>query len=278
MNINEKMNLIKKIALILFIGVAGNLCAQEIKVESQQKPIISLFPDKGTVMVEVNFKPFGNEEVISIDNFKAKYFIEDNIALRLGVKINSKLNKQTKKDWDASEEYPVFANESSFYSELTPGIEYHFMKDRKISPYLGFELYSGQKKSSASYEYYERAYNSSTGNYDQVYVKESIQNGWVGIVPTTYISNGITYNNYVRSYSAERAFTSFGSNLLFGSDFYFVKNMYFGFELGLGYHYTKNSQITVDVSNQVEKLHMPSYTSSNINFYYNNAIRLGIWF
>lgn len=272
------MNLMKKLALILFIGVTGNLCAQETKVESQKKPIISLFPDKGTVMVEVNFKPFGNEEVISIDNFKAKYFIEDNIALRLGVKINSKLNKQTREDWDASEEYPVLANESSFYSELTPGIEYHFLKNRKISPYVGFELYRGQKKSSASYEYYNRVYNNNTGNYDQVYVKESVQNGWIGIVPSTYINNGVTYTYYARSYSAERAFTSYGSNLLFGSDFYFVKNMYFGFELGLGYHYTKNSQVTVEISNQVEKEHMPSYTSSNIDFYYNNAIRLGVWF
>jgi len=97
-------------------------------------------------------------------------------------------------------------------------------------------------------------------------------------VTNSYISNGTTYYYSSKSYDGERAFTSIGSNLIIGSDFYFIKNLYFGFELGFGYNSIKYNQITLDVTNQVEKEHIPSYTNSNLSFFYNNAIRLGVWF
>lgn len=271
------MNPTRKLMLLLLISVSAFITAQENKNVSGNQTL-SLYPKQGTMMFEVNFKPFGSNEVISIDNFNAKYFINDATALRLGVKINNRSNKQTKNDWNESEDYPTIATESSIYYGFRPGIEYHFLKNRKVSPYAGFELNFGQRISNAEYEYYNQSYNNSTGKYDNIYIKEIIQGGWITTVSNTYTNNGSTYSYFSKNYGAERSFTTLGSNVVLGTDFYFVKNLYFGFELGLGYNYTKNSQIEVEISNQVEKIHIPSYSTSTVNFYYNNAIRLGVWF
>ena len=89
-------------------------------------------------------------------------------------------------------------------------------------------------------------------------------------------------NGYLFSYTSytnERAFNSFGGNLLLGADFFLVKNMYFGFELGLGYEMIKYKQVEYVISSDVRETEtIPSSKSSDFGFFFNNSIRLGIWF
>ncbi|GHT18234.1 hypothetical protein FACS189429_4360 [Bacteroidia bacterium] len=66
--------------------------------------------------------------------------------------------------------------------------------------------------------------------------------------------------------------------MLLGCDFYFMRNLYVGLEAGLGYNYTKNKKVSIEISNQVNPAILPSFTESNFGFYYNSAVRLGFWF
>ncbi|MCD4794213.1 MAG: hypothetical protein K8R54_13330 [Bacteroidales bacterium] len=55
--------------------------------------------------------------------------------------------------------------------------------------------------------------------------------------------------------------------------------MYFGFELGLGYEMIKYKQVEYVISSDVRETEtIPSSKSSDFGFFFNNSIRLGIWF
>jgi len=270
------MNLTRKIISILLIGTSLASYSQQ-KKNTVIEPTPNL-PGVGNFMVELNFKPFGSGDVISFENLQTKFRITDNISLRLGLKIENQNNSQQHEDFASTEKYPYTASEHSLLFGIKPGIEYHFLKNRKISPYVGCELTYFNKSSDSEYDGYSQSYNGNTGANQYTYQKYTIDGAWRGVGTSTYVSNGTTYNyNYI-TYTNQRAYKSVGGNLLFGSDFYFIKNLYFGFEIGLGYNNIKYEQIKIEDSNTVEKTTYPSYNSSNLNFYYNNSIRLGIWF
>lgn len=111
---------------------------------------------------------------------------------------------------------------------------------------------------------YEYNYNGSTEQ--RIYNKYDVQGGWLEGISSTGAS------------LSQRAYHSYGANLIFGTDFYFVKNMYFGFEVGVSYNHNKYEQGTVEQSTTVQKLTIPSYNSSELKLYSNSALRLGVWF
>lgn len=237
---------------------------QPVTATPQPANPTALFPNQGAFMFEVNLKPFSGGDVISINNFQAKYRISSQTALRLGLYIDNKTTKQLKDDYDFKEKYPRTVDQKSFTYGILPGIEYHFLKNSKISPYCGVELSYMKQNAQSTYEIYNYSYNGY--NTDYTYTKYKVDGGWISGLSGNSITVG------------QRAYHTFGTNLLLGTDFYFVKNMYFGFEVGLSYSHSYYDKATVDQTNVVDKITIPSYNSSELKFYSNSAIRLGVWF
>lgn len=259
----------KALFAILFCAGAS-LAAQELQKAPQQSPAI---PAKGNVMLEFNFKPFGNDKLISFDNFQGKWRTSDHVALRLGLQVGNIQNDMSNNDYDQKVQYPSTYSEKSFNYGIMPGIEYHFLKNSKISPYMGLEVTYKKRNSSSVYEDY--ATSSSSNN---AYQKYDVDGGWRGTEYYTYYYNGQEYTDSYTTYDNNRSNHSLGTNLLLGSDFYLLKNMYLGFEIGLGYNYQKFEKITLTTTSSVEPAVAPSYHMTSLKFIYNNSIRLGIWF
>jgi len=240
----------------------------------------ALVPEKKTIMLELNFNPFSSTGVISFDNFQTKYWLDNKTVLRLGLQLKKTGASVTNDDFDSAEKYKNNVSENSLLFGIKPGIEFRFLQNSKVSPYVGFELQYKNKSTSADYKEYNQSYDYSNGQsvikYD--FVETKVDGGLRNITSGTYTNSNGTYTYSSTSYTGERAFSSIGGNLLVGSDFYFIKNMYFGFEVGLGYESIKYKKVIEDISTNVSKITIPSYSTNNLGFYYNSAIRLGVWF
>jgi hypothetical protein len=236
---------------------------------SQTEKAISV-PDKKTVMIELNFNPFGNEQVFSFTNLQTKFWLNNSTALRMGFEFDQNKNTITKEDYDITVLNKNTVKENSFLFGIKPGVEFRILESSKISPYWGVELMYKYKKSGADYVDYISEYNPNTG--DNYYVKKTteVKNAWRYQDPNYY---------YLYSFEKERAFNTFGANLLLGADYFIVKHLYLGFEIGLGYEATKFRKIeitTTDTTIPVKPY--PAIKTSSFGFYYNSAIRIGVWF
>jgi hypothetical protein len=266
----KKMKKFRMGITIVAIYFSQNLMAQETL------PI----PAKNDFMVELNFKPFG-ENVISFNQLQLKYKIADNLALRLGLAFDSNVFNLSGDDYHPSQQEKVTGKENLIKFGILPGIEYHFLKNSKISPYVGvgFSLFTQSVKSNYRDYTYEQYYDNTTGSYEIRYIPVDIDiDGATRSITQEYIQTSQGYYAFSRTSYFNRAYTSFGSNLLIGCDFYFMRHLYVGLEIGLGYTYTKNKKVTINLSNQVNPQILPSYTESKFGFYYNSALRLGFWF
>jgi len=238
------------------------------------------FPSKNNFAVELNFKPFG-ENVISFNQLQFKCRVSDNVALRLGLALDNNKLSQTEKDYPETEQQKFTGKENFTKVGVLPGIEYHFLKKSKISPYIGAEFSFFKNTVNSHYrDYtYESNYNYATGRYDTRYIPVEIDiDGATRAIAEQYIQTTYGYTYYTTTSYLNRAYTSYGGHLLLGCDFYFMRNLYVGLEAGLGYDHTKYKKITIDVTEQVNPTIIPSYTESNFGFYYNSAVRLGFWF
>lgn len=238
----------------------------------------SKLPNAKTVMFELNFNPLGQGGVFSFDNMQGKYWLNKTTVLRLGIGYNTKSNAVTDGDYDIKELHKSDLNEKTTMYTFKPGIELRLLKNSTVSPYVGLELMIKNKSSLSDYKEYNQTYDYNTSKYIYNFVETKIDGGWRTYTTGTYTTSNGTYTTSSTSYTAERAFSSFGTNLVLGSDFYFMKNMYAGFEVGLGYQTTLYDKVVLDISTNVDKTTYPSYTASNLSFYCNSAIRLGIWF
>jgi outer membrane protein W len=249
-------------------------------VSAQENPAI---PTKKAFSAELNFTPFG-DKIISFEQLQFKYRVSDKVALRLGLAFDHNKKEQNADDYLPSEQRKVTGEETLTKFGILPGIEYHFLKNSKISPYLGIEFSYFNRSVNAHYRDYQYDYtsgkeqlipveidiNGATRNISTIYIPYYTSPLSSSYYPGGYYSTSIEY--------AERAYTSFGGNLLAGCDFYFMRNVYVGVEVGLGYNHIKNKKITIDYSNEVQPDIIPSYTTSEFKFYYNSALRLGFWF
>jgi len=270
---------LKQLFVLMLVIIPAILYSQNDSI-SKSPCKKTLFPEKKTVMFELNFNPFSSKGVISFENFQTKYWLDNKTVVRLGLQLSKKGTSLTDDDFDSAEKHKSNTSENSFLFGIKPGIEFRFLQSSKISPYAGFELQFKNKSTSADYKEYSQTYqyinNQQVIKYE--FIETKVDGGLRNITTGTYSnSNGIySYTNV--DYGSERAFSSFGGNLLVGSDFYFIKNMYFGFEVGLGYETIKYNKVIVDISTNVNKTTYPSYNTNSLGFYYNSAIRLGVWF
>jgi len=204
----------------------------------------------GNVAVELNFTPLSSSP-ISIDYLKVRYFASDDIVYRMGLNINMHSEKYEPIN-AVDDKIKDLEKESYTQFGLYPGIEKHFGNFERFSPYIGAEVGFTTKSSKYSYED-----NEAKTTYES-------KNGWVP-------------NDESAPYISNRAFTSIGLNLLTGADFYFTKKFYLGAEIGFGFMSTSWKEVTVSMGSTTITVDN-KYSSRDLGFNYNSAIRLGFCF
>ncbi len=184
-------------------------------------------PEAMTFSTELSYSPGGgatdgsftlSEYRFSNPEYGAKIRLHwnENIALRLNLGLNTNGTKHTEFYEDANQkEQERYTRSTQTTFSIMPGIEYHFAKYERISPYVGAEigiLTSMQKDRT-----------DNTENDNETIVK--------------------------------RPGLGFGINALSGVDVYLCKGLYLGFELKLGYESidSKRNSTTIITGSETNK-------------------------
>lgn len=232
----------KKVVLaIAAISMIGAAQAQENTV--------SLFkPQAGEVTAEVGLAGglFNTESYLADGGvLKARYFLDDNSALRFGLSIRANSEKENfYKNSTSSTKGTLTESYSNI--DLAIGYEKHFNGTTRLSPYVGGDLMIG-------------------------YGSEKIKG-----VDT----DGMIYDD---TYSFEGKSSSFnwGIRGVIGADYYFVKNVYLGVEAGLGFVNTIEGKVTQEINdNGVKTTTEIKSPGSSFSFAPNvtTGVRLGFVF
>lgn len=248
------MNKIYSISIAFFLLFAAN----------SMKAQDTLLPSLKGWSTELNFNPFDGS--LSLNNangqIKIRKFLPNNNALRLAFTLSYK--NEDNQITDAYGAYPVDTKDKkqSFLLAVNIGTEKHFKSTPRLSPYIGWELGIGFKKSKE-----ELDANSST---------KTIKGAW-----QTYAVNYSGQNYYYTTNYVERGFWSAGANVLTGFDFYMAENFYFGYEISFGIEYIKFS--TIEVTKDTEFPDQGTYpdqdgSSWKIGPRLVNGIRIGYTF
>ena len=112
----------RNFALILFAILTTDFSFAQGDAQAVYKPAARNFT------AEVNFNPFSSSPV-SINYLRARKFLTDQKALRLGLLLGFK-NQQPQDKID----------QSSFEINIRPGYEWHFAGTERLSPYLGADI------------------------------------------------------------------------------------------------------------------------------------------
>jgi len=147
-------------------------------------------------------------------SIRARYFVADNIAVRLTLGINnsSTTDNYYENEQDNTGATGTYESANNAWN-LGLGAEYHFAGTDKLSPYVGLDILLGGGKVT-----------SDGANSDG--------------------------NTYVADYSetAEAKTSALGVNLVAGTDYYFAENFYLGFELGWGFSSMTQKEGTSEVT------------------------------
>lgn len=163
-------------------------------------------PSEGDISLEVNFTPLGPSP-IQVDFIQARYFLNSNMAVRLGLLFNyASFEDQVQTAGAGTGGSLLTENFSSTGSEfgLFAGFEYHFGGTGRLSPYAGLEL-------GIVSESYEHDYSNSDGDRASVSGSDA---------PPPTLGN--------------IAQSMFGFSLFAGFDYYIYDGLFLGAEMGLG--------------------------------------------
>ncbi|MGJ3234600.1 outer membrane beta-barrel protein [Marivirga sp.] len=161
----------------------------------------------GDLLFEVTGTPFDGSSLLNFSEFRARYFITEEMAVRLGMSMNLNNNQQTP---------DVVINDSEW--NLMPGFEYHFVNEGSFRSYAAADLMIGQRIASRK---------SSTGptvlgaNFDPSFYD-----------PTNSLPN--------------RGYTQFGGRLSIGAEYFFGERFYVGGEIGFQYVRQNNVEVFLD--------------------------------
>ncbi|MFO8066179.1 MAG: outer membrane beta-barrel protein [Bacteroidales bacterium] len=219
----------KKIALILvlMVGISSFSFAEDDKNHSA-----------GDISVEVNFVPL-SATPIQLNFLKGRFFLSDNMAVRLGFMFDISTISDTQHDPDDINNIEKETDRITDFG-LTPGIEIHFPLGNRVSPYVGAEL--GFSTRSTKYEY------STNFNNDNI-----TQTGIGG-------------------------FTQFGLNMLVGTDVAIYKGLYLGAEFGFGFSTTSFPDVVTTATTggvTVTETIVDNSSVFSLGTVVNPAIRLG---
>lgn len=198
-------------------------------------------PEAGKISLEVGFIPFSaNETPINSLGLKARYFLNENMAVRLNMPMEMVRTKTSEMGGLDNKIEQVTKNSSTHFAIL-PGIEYHLGSWEKVSPYFGAELGIGILNSSS------RISNLGFVDGDKQEIKGP---------------------------------NSFGFNFaaLAGVDWYIAQGLYVGVEFGLGFQTMKEkASIVTTTTGNITTTVDPGTYKRDTDFGFNTqaAIRLG---
>lgn len=200
-------------------------------------------PDANTWSVELNYSPGGAENgkfEVSEYGAKVRYHMDDNLVLRLrlGVGIDRDITTTYWKDLGEEKEYKTDNTDFTNAFSIMPGIEYHFDRFERVSPYIGGELgfiagNMGTRKDNSKNDDYEVTKAPAFG---------------------------------------------FDMRFVTGFDVYLCKGLYLGAELGLGYQYLSSGRGSHEISNGGSVNTNDGTTSESshaFGFKVNPALRIG---
>ncbi|MDR0263096.1 MAG: hypothetical protein LBJ04_07690 [Sphingobacterium sp.] len=202
----------------LMLGAVSAVFAQTPTEQGQE----SLKSKKGSFVTELNFNPFkGNLSLNnSLNQIKGRYFLKDNLALRLGIGINVIDSAASYGSPYGTNSYFNTNNRKATGVDFNLGLEKHFNGSRRLSPYIGFDLSYGTKKTKQ--ELTTTAYTMNIKHAWMEVIYQQTNNGY-------YSSLQLVPNGYTR----------FGAYAVAGFDFYVSKGLFVGYEFNLGYLSTK---------------------------------------
>lgn len=194
--------------------------------------------EKGNFTVEMELAPLGSEP-LKMNSFRIRKFTSDQTALRLSTFIGGKRTPSINSNGDVD----LKNVSSNFDFTLRPGIEKHFDGTKKLSPYIGTELFIGIGQTNQS--------SQSIWGTDQV----------------------MTTKNASRN-------SKMGLNFICGTDYYFSDKIYLGIEMGFGFLREGRGLNSVNYKNPQDPTMTNTKTKGNstsLNWgpNYQGTIRLG---
>jgi hypothetical protein len=223
---------------VTFITVAFVLLAFAFVNAQDQE---TLKPATGDFTAEVEFRPLSASPV-NLNYFRGRYFTTDDLAIRTGVNIYYKQQK------DEPNEGRDESKKSTLLFGIYPGFEKHFGDMKRLSPYIGGELGIAIKTSKDTY-----TSNSGSSQYET-----ASKGAWLD--------------------GSERGFFSLGLNFLVGADYYVSKKLFMGIEMGFGLQTITNSEVTEEETGYPDETISEKSNAMEIGVNFNSAIRLGFAF
>jgi hypothetical protein len=182
-------------------------------------------PTGGTVTAEVGLQgAINNIQIAPIGGARLRYFLGDNLAVRLGLNLQSQ--SQTDRIFENRDGTGGVGEEKNtfFLFGFRPGVEYHFAGGEKLSTFAGAQLILDIASAK-----------TTRNNYSYNIVGDPI-----------YLPN---YTETVDGSSSLGAKgTTFGLGLYSGFDWYFTEKVYLGIEWGLNFTSTSYSDVTTTTS------------------------------
>lgn len=205
-----------------------------------------LYKTNSGLSLEVNFSPF-SANPIQINYLKAKMFLSDNMAIRLGFELNSYSETTNTVFNPGTTQVIEEAKNSYFIFGLHPGIEFHLEGTDRLSPYYGAEINFAMKSAST----------------DITNVN--------GVDKTTLSCTG----NWVDG--SNQAYTMFGLNLILGADYFIAKHLYIGAEVGFGFRSFSYKDVTIMSSSGSlsNTFTTPGGSGMDLGVNFNSLFRLG---
>jgi hypothetical protein len=207
-----------------FLSVAVLLAAATASIAQDGMKAVS-----GSKTLEVQASsPFAAGRPFAIDNIRARYFLSDNMAVRIqfGIFANNESTVESVDDPTSTATPPaqiiLTDKERLFNINIKPGIEKHFEGTDRISPYVGAEIDFAIQTTSS--------------------VDEEIGNGAEPNTISTQTTKGQNGRN-----GGEDGYTRIGLNFVAGADFYIFKNLYLGTEFGWGLQRQNLSNIVTEL-------------------------------
>ncbi len=250
--------------LILFLLASSttlNLFSQTSQNETTFKP------SKNDWATELNINPFKGELSLnnSLKQIKVRKFTQDNVALRFGFNAN-RLSSTFENVNPYGTNASVYKNNrSSTTVGINFGVEKHLKGTKRLSPYIGLDI--------------ELANKSSKQEITNGQVTTTIKGSWTNVA-TSY-SGYDQYGNPIarQTYSEdEKAFFSYGLNVVSGFDFYISRHFFFGSEFSFGFQNKNYKNLEVSTTGSASN---PSNNTEQKNSAFTfgpsviNGIRLG---
>ena len=225
----------KKVLLTAAAVMTFGLMSAQEETTSAYKPV------KGTIATEVALVGGLNNADFDLNSgaLKFRYFLKDDMALRLGLGVNSRKIEDIDDSTPTNIATRTYKNSNTM---LNLGIEKHFAGSERLSTYAGADLLIGFR--GANYEFK----NNTT---------------------TTEVEGSNTIGSTAGS--------SFGLGLFTGADYYITKKVFLGVEAGLNIVTGKNKDIEISETGQ-PNVNIAGGKASGITTNVIGGVRIGYQF